>query len=132
MAQVGNWGRNITFSVNSDKQLTFSGFKRTVAGRWTKHSILKGKPRLEFQGADASGVNMEVTVSAARGVKPENTIKTLERACENGTVDYLYVGGRKVGSGKMYLESMSESWDEIWNKGELVRATLSLTFAEYT
>ncbi len=132
MAQVGNWGRNIKFSVNSEKQLTFRGFKRTVSGRWAKHSILRGKPRTEFQGPDASGVAMEVTVSAAHGVKPGSTIKALESACENGTIDYLYVGGRKVGNGRMYLESISESWDEIWNQGELVRATLSLTFAEYT
>lgn len=132
MAQVGNWGKQIRFSVNSESQLTFKSFKRTVTGRWAKHSILKGKPRLEFQGADASGITMDVTVSAARGVKPESVIKALERACEGGTVEYLYVGGKRVGSGKMYLESVSESWDEIWNKGELVRATLSLTFSEYT
>lgn len=41
------------------------------------------------------------------------------------------IGGKKIGKNKMYLESVSETWDEIWNKGELARATLSLTFSEY-
>lgn len=132
MAKIGNWGKSIQFSVNSQKQLTFSGFKRTVAGRWAKHSILNQKPKMEFQGPDASGVAMEVVVAAEHGVKPRNTINILEKACEKGTVDYLYVGGKKVGAHKMYLESISETWDEVWNKGELVRATLSLTFSEYT
>ena len=114
MARVGNWGKSIQFSVNSQKQITFRGFKRTVAGRWAKHSILNQKPRMEFQGPESSGVVMEVVVSAMHGVKPRTIIQTLERACE------------------MYLESISETWDEIWNQGELVRATLSLTFSEYT
>jgi hypothetical protein len=26
---------------------------------------------------------------------------------------------------------MSETWDEIWNEGQLFRATISLTFREY-
>lgn len=131
MEKIGNWGKSIQFSVNSQKQLTFNGFKRTVTGRWAKHSILHKKPKMEFQGPDASGVTMDVVISAAHGVKPRNIINNLEKACENGTVDYLYVGGKKIGANKMYLESISETWDEVWNKGELVRATLNLTFSEY-
>lgn len=132
MAEIGNWGKEIRFSVNSNRQLTFTGFQRNVSGRWAKHSVLNGKPKLEFQGPDASGVSMEVVVSAERGVKPRSTILNLERACENGTVAYLFVGGKRVGNNKMYLESVSETWDEVWNKGELARATLNLTFSEYT
>lgn len=132
MAKIGNWGKSIKFSVNSQKQLTFSEMKREVAGRWAKHSILHKKPRMEFQGPDSAGVTMEVVVSAEHGVKPRNTINILEKACENGTVDYLYIGGKKVGTNKMYLESISETWSEVWNKGELVKAALSLTFSEYT
>ena len=132
MAEIGNWGKDIKFSVNSMKQLTFTGFQRSVSGRWTKHSILNRKPKVEFQGPDTSSVPMELVLAASHGVRPRNTIRALERACENGTAAYLFVGGKKVGSNKMYLESINETWDEIWNKGELARATLSLTFSEYT
>ncbi len=131
MAKIGNWGKTIKFSVNSDKQITFSGLKRTVGGRWAKHIILETKPKMEYQGPDLSGVTMEVVVAVTHGVNPRTMIRKLEKACEKGTVDYLYIGGKKVGSNKMYLESINETWDEVWNKGELVRATLSLTFSEY-
>ena len=130
MAKVGNWGKHIKFSVNADKQLSFSDFKHTVKGRWADHPIINEKPKKEFQGPDASGVTMEVIVAASMGVSPKKVIEALEKACEKGKIDYLYIGGKKVGKGKMYLESISETWDEVWNKGELARATLILTFNE--
>ena len=127
MAKIGNWGRHIKFSVNSDKVLSFKDFKRTVSGRWAEHPIINEKPKKEFQGPGSSSVTLEVVLSAYLGVSPKDTLAALEK----GKIDYLYVGGKKVGSNKMYLESINETWDEIWNKGELVRATLSLTFSEY-
>lgn len=132
MAKIGNWGRHIKFSVNSDKVLSFKDFKRTVSGRWAEHPIIGEKPKKEFQGPGASNVTLEVVLSVYLGVSPKDTIKDLEEACEKGKIDYLYIGGKKIGKNKMYLESVSETWDEIWNKGELARATLSLTFSEYT
>ena len=90
MAKIGNWGRHIKFSVNSDKALSFKDFKRTVKGRWAEHPIINEKPRKEFQGPDASGVTMEVIVSAHLGVSPKDTIEKLEKACEKtGTTEWL-------------------------------------------
>lgn len=31
----------------------------------------------------------------------------------------------------MTINSISETWDEVWNRGELVRASLDLTLEEY-
>ena len=131
MGKIGNWGKTITFEVSSSKTLTFNNFKRTVSGRWNTHNIVNGKPKSEFAGPDLSGVTLEAVLAAERGVRPRATLENLEKACEGGTVDYLYIGGGKVGTGKMKLESISETWDEIWNSGELVKAKVSLTFSEY-
>lgn len=128
---IGNWGSTITFEVNSNKALTFTNFKREVSGRWKSHPIIGAKPKQEFAGPEASSVAFDVTLSAEHGVNPRSTIKRMENAAENGNVDYLYIGGTKVGKGKMMLESMSETWDEVWNRGELVRAKMSLSFSEY-
>lgn len=128
---IGNWGKTITFEVNSGKILNFQNFKRSVAGRWKKHAIIGKKPRNEFAGPDASSVTMDVVLAAEHGIKPRSVIKKMEKAVEKGKIAHLYVGGKKVGTGKMLLESMSETWDEVWNGGELVKATLSLTFSEY-
>lgn len=132
MGKMANWGTTITFEVSSKKVLTFKRMSRTVSGRWAEHNIVGKSPKYEFTGPGAGQVELtDVILSAEHGVKPRATLDALEKAVRNGTVAYLYVGGKKVGSGKLKLETISETWDEIWNKGELVKATVNLSFSEY-
>ena len=131
MSEVGNWGSSITFEVSSDRVLTFSGFQRNVNSRWKDHSVINGKPRSEFAGPGLSDQSMTVVLSAADGVNPRETIEELEKAVETGTVDYLFVGGKKVGENMVKLDSISEAWDTMIEDGKLVKATLTLTFSEY-
>ena len=99
MGKIGNWGKTIAFEVSSNKTLTFNNFKRTVSARWHTHNIVNGKPKSEFAGPDSSSVTLEAVLAAERGVRPRATLEKLEKACEGGTVDYLYIGGKKVGTG---------------------------------
>ena len=131
MAQIGNFGKLITFEVSSEKMLALKDLKRTVAGRWKKHEIVGAAPRSEFQGPDLDETTVTAILSAEHGVKPRATIERLEAAARSGEVDYLTIGGKRVGTGKVYISSISEEWDTIWNKGELVKATINITFAEY-
>ena len=131
MAQIGNFGKLITFEVSSEKMLALKDLKRTVAGRWKKHEIVGAAPRSEFQGPDLDETTITAILSAEHGVKPRATIERLEAAARSGEVDYLIIGGKRVGTGKVYISSISEEWDTIWNKGELVKATINITFAEY-
>lgn len=128
---IGNWGSNITFEVSASRALTFKDMTRNVSGRWQDHPILDGKPLSEFGGAELSSVTMTVILSAMNGVHPKDVIASLEAAAENGKVDYLYIGGRKIGTDKMRLTSVSESWNKVMNNGALVEATVDLTFDEY-
>ena len=131
MAQIGNFGKLITFEVSSEKMLALKDLKRTVAGRWKKHEIVGAAPGSEFQGPDLDETTVTAILSAEHGVKPRATIERLEAAARSGEVDYLIIGGKRVGTGKVYISSISEEWDTIWNKGELVKATINITFAEY-
>ena len=131
MATVGNFGKLIIFEVSSNKMLALSDFKRTVVGRWKKHEIIGAAPRPEFQGPDSDETTVTAILSAEHGVKPRATIERLESAVRSGEVDYLIIGGKRVGSGKVYISSISEEWDTIWSRGELVKATINITFAEY-
>ncbi len=45
---IGQWGSNIKFSVNSDKQLSFRDMKRTSSARWTSHISLGNVRRRNF------------------------------------------------------------------------------------
>ena len=61
---IGQWGSNIKFSVNSDKQLSFRDMKRTSSARWTSHNIIGKRPKTEFLGPGMDEVTLEVILSA--------------------------------------------------------------------
>lgn len=132
MGRIGNFGKEIVFEVNANKILTPNGIKRTVGGRWENHNVVGEKPKMEFIGADTDETTMTVVLSAEHGVRPRATMEKLERAVEKGTVEYLVIGGKVVGKNKMFLKSISEEWDCVWSKGEVVKATMELVFEEYT
>ena len=131
MAQIGSWGSDLVFAVNSNSQLPFNDFKREIKARWATHNINLSQPRTEYQGIEQPSVDLTVTFSAHRGQSPKRYIDKLESACKAGELNYLFVGGKRIGDGKYYIESVSETWDEVWNQGELARATLELSFREY-
>ena len=128
---IGNWGKEIKFSVNADKMFTFSDFKRSYSGRWSKHNIQSKRPKKEFNGPDETSVSLTIILDAKHGVKPWKILQKIKKAVAKGETNYLYIGGKKVTKKKVYIESASETWAEIWNKGELVRAKVDITFSEY-
>lgn len=130
MSEIGRWGTRLVFSVNSNKQLPFREMKRKVKARWKAHNVYNETPWAEYMGPDQTEVKMEVTFSAHHGQKPLKSITTLEEACMRGELDYLYVGGKRIGKYKHYIESINTDWDEVWNQGELIRATAEITFKE--
>ena len=131
MSVIGNWGSAIQFEVSADKELTFKSMNRSVSGRWKDHEIIGQKPLSEFAGASLSDVSLSCVFNAMRGVNPREMIEKLEAAVESGQVEHLYIGGKKIGTGKMKLASMSEAWDVVDEKGVLIKATVSLSFSEY-
>ncbi|MCD8204485.1 MAG: phage tail protein [Coprobacillus sp.] len=130
MAQIGNFGSKITFETSDSKILNFSGFKKEVSSRWVDHEIVGKAPERQFLGPDNSKVTFNITLDARHGVRPRTTLKTIEKCVTNGTPYSLVIGGTKVG--KYVMTQCSETWDEIMNKGELVRATCSVTLEEYS
>lgn len=135
MAKVGQWGKEkncrVRFIVNANKQLSFTNMKRTAASRWATHNIVGRRPKMEYLGPDLDEITMDIIFDAEMGVNPRKEMKKLRVACRKGEAHYLWIGGRKVRSARLYIKSVSESWDRIWNKGELVRCVVSVTFGEY-
>ena len=135
MAKIGQGGKGknckVKFSINADKQLSFTNMKRTAAGRWATHNIIGKRPKTEYLGPDMDEVTLDIVFDAEMGVNPRKEMKKLRVACRKGEAYYLWIGGKKVRSAKLYIKSVSESWDRIWNKGELSRCVVSVTFGEY-
>lgn len=134
MGEVGYWGKDLRFEVSDERVFTFNDMNRTVSGRWTEHDVVGNKPMSEFTGAELSKVTMTIVLSVLRGISVKSisdTVTYLEKAVEDGQVEYLYVGGKRIGDRMMKIESMSETWDVIYTGGVLTKATLQLTFSEY-
>lgn len=128
---IASWG-DITFRVNSDKVFTFRKMKRSYTARWNDHNIIGKRPKSEFLGPDLDEISIEVILDAELGVRPRDMMQQFRSAAKSGRVAYFYVGGSKVASNRFRITQGTENWNEIWNNGELVRATATLTFKEYT
>lgn len=129
---IGTLGRNVVFEVSDDRVFTFSELTREVTSRWTNHEPQGVKPKPEFLGAGLQTASLTITLSATLGVRPRNVLEAIENMVENGTAETLVIGNRPVGRNPFRLTGSSEAWNVIYNRGELARATLTISLEEYT
>lgn len=128
--RIGAFG-NIIFETSDKKILTFDSFTQNISGRWATHERIGLKPRQEFIGPSLRTISFNITLNAIHGVKPRIMLENLEKIVEEGTVNTLVIGTKAVGENKWILKEISETWDVIFDKGELVKASLSLSLEEY-
>lgn len=128
---IGNFGRDIVFSVSREKVLTFQNFKLAAAGRWTETQRIGSAPHQQFLGPDTSSVTLTIVLDAAHGVKPRTMQEKLRNACKTGTPEYFVVGNRKVIEEKLVITNLSEAWEIIYNQGEVARMKVDVTFKSY-
>lgn len=128
---IGNFGTQITFSVSSNKILTFSGYSETIGSRWTDHNIQQRFPRSEFLGSDLMTIKMTVVIDAALGVKPWTVRNAIKDCVRNGTPEFLVIGGKKISGNKYIIESAQNTFDTILSDGKIKKITMNLTFKEY-
>ena len=129
---IGTLGRNVVFEVSDDRVFTFSELTREVTSRWTNHEPQGVKPKPEFLGAGLQTASLTITLSATLGVSPRDVLEAIENMVENGTAETLVIGNRPVGSNPFRLTGSSEAWNTVYNRGELARATLTISLEEYT
>lgn len=127
---IGTLGK-IVFEVSDERVHTFSDMGREVAGRWATHDVMGSKPKAEYLGPGNQSVKLTIHLSAALGVKPRDMLEQVERMVEAGVAEYLIIGSRPVGKSPFRLTGSSETWDTIYSRGELAKATLTITLEEY-
>lgn len=130
LGAFGAFGKTIVFEVNDRKILAPQDVKREISGRWKTHEIVSKRPKMEFLGPDLAETKMKIVLSAEHGVSPRKTLENIEKAVNEGTTDWLVIGGKILGSQKVAITSCSEAWDTIYNQGELVKATVEITLKE--
>lgn len=128
---IGHIGKAVVFETSDMRILNFQKFRRTVKGRWATHSRIGLKPKLQFLGPDTSSVTFTVALNAEHGVRPRKTVENIEKLILEGSPQTLVIGSRKVGSGQYVIKEISEEWERILNRGEVVKITCDLTLEEY-
>lgn len=110
---------------------TFRDFKRKKGASYAEHEVLGGdrRPLLEFTGLKSTTISLRMVLSAALGVHPAERLAQLGDMCDLGLAVPLIIGGDVMGL--WVIETISESWDCVDSKGELVSATVDLSLKEY-
>ena len=126
---IGTFG-DLIFEVSDKKIFTPATFSRSGGAVWADHPMLYKKSRREFMHSEIRGIEVEIKVNALHGVKPWETIRTMYKYMENGKCSPFVVGGKPMANYKMCIISVSDTWDEVLNEGELIKATLSITLEE--
>ena len=129
--KVGAFGNQLVFRVSDQMVLTFKNFKREVKANWGSMDRIRQKPLPFFQGPDLQSITLEIVLDASLGVRPRKILNKISQMVESGQAETLIIGRQRVGNGKWVITKCSEAWDVILQKGELYRATLSLTLQEY-
>ena len=87
-----------------------------------------------FETSDRPGqrkVTFKMSFSAMLGVRPREMLEKLVGMVEKGKVDYLVIGGKAVGENRFAITDMGETWDTVYSRGELARASVTVTLKEY-
>ena len=128
---VGNWGKDIVFSVSDRKGQTFKDMTRTVGSQWATHSRIGRKDQAEYLRPTLQKITFTMELNALYGVNPRTMLNKLANLAERGTVNTLVIGGKRVGSYRWRITDISEEWETIYNGGELARAKVNVTMQEY-
>ena len=128
---IGHIGKTVVFETSDAKILNFKKMQRTVKGRWASHSRVGKKPKKQFLGPDADQLTFTITLNAEHGVKPRKTVENIEKLIRTGKPQTVVIGSKKVGSNKYAITEISENWETILNKGEVVKITCDITLEEY-
>ena len=127
---VGKYG-DIVFETSDRRVLAFNSFSQSVSGRWSSHTVIGKKERAEFNGPGKRKVTFKMTFCATLGIRPREMWEKLEDIIENGKIDYLVIGGKAIGENRFAMTSISETWDTVYSRGELEKASVAVTLEEY-
>lgn len=127
---MGSWGPYV-FQVSDKSMFALRDITRTAGSNWSTHSIINGKPKVQYQAPTLRTASGAVTLRADYGVKPRTQLEKMANAAEGSAAYPLIIGGRPLSKNPMRLTGISETWNTIYNGGELFSADVSLTFEEY-
>ncbi|MCM1059674.1 MAG: phage tail protein [Eubacterium sp.] len=128
MATIGSLG-GVVFSVSTNYVKTFDGLKRSGSAKFASHNRHLKDTLLEFTGNDPDKITFSIALSAFLGVDPQSEISALYAAKRAGRIMHLVIGRKSYGN--WVINSLSEDYDKIDNKGNVLTANVSVTLTAY-
>ncbi|SDD89981.1 phage tail protein [Sporomusa acidovorans] len=125
---IGTFGP-VTFEVSAEKTRTFDEFQRKTSAKFEEHAIIGQKAKLEFISPGLDEISFQVIFSAFHGLNPLNEIKQLREIVQTGEYHPLIIGGETLGN--FAVESISEAWKYIDNKGFVLYIAVDVSLKEY-
>ncbi|MDY7990692.1 phage tail protein [Paenibacillus polymyxa] len=122
---------DIVFIVTHYKIRTFSEFKRTTNDRWGANEIIGKKPRSQYLGPGLDSIDLTVRVDASYGMNPREEVEKLVEYSRKGKVMPFIIGKKGLGVKWWKITGLTQNWENVNNKGQLVVATYNLTLEEY-
>lgn len=127
---IGLFG-DIVFETSDKRILTFTDFKRDTASRWAKHDVIGQKPTTEFIGPDLDEITFTVKLVASLGVNPRKEAEKWLKYAREGSAETLVIGNKAMGVYKWTVQSASQMWNVVLNKGEVYSANVDISLQEY-
>ena len=127
---VGSFG-NVVFEVSHEKVRTFKDFQIQRSAKYSEHAIHGRKGLLEFSGLSASTASLNIKLAVWLGVNPKEELTTLHDILNNHEALPFILDGEPQGDGLWVLESISENYEIIDNKGAVIAVEVSLKLKEY-
>lgn len=127
---IGTLG-DIIFTVNPRKWHTFKDFSRNTRARWEKNNIHLKSSKAHFLGSELDTASLEIMLDVDFGMNPRAQVAKLQDYCRMGKVMTLIIGDKAEGRGKWYIESVDSVLNQIDNRGNVFRATVTLSLGEY-
>lgn len=130
MAQIGSFG-DLVFSVSENAVRTFDKLSWKVSAKYTTHDRHIKNDVLEFLGPEPQGIDFTMAFSVFHGTNPLSEIKKLNKMVNEGITERLIIGGKKYGSYKWVITSVSSTLEKYDNQGNCWSATAKVTMKEY-
>ena len=124
---IGTLG-DVVFEVSEDRVRTFIELSRSGAARLHEHMVVSQKPRLEFLGPDIDSIILPMRFDVAQGINPIVEINALRDYRDQGQRLALVIGGKFLGD--FAIERITETWERMDNRGNLLVASISVNLLE--
>ena len=130
MAKIGSFG-DLVFSVSENTVRTFDKLSWKVSAKYATHDRHIKRDVLEFLGPEPESIDFTMAFSVFHGTNPLHEIKKLNKMVNKGITAQLIIGGKKYGSYKWVITSVSSTLEKYDNNGNCWKATAKVTMKEY-